>query len=44
MYNLDIRLAAVDEHDEEQDQPPGHADDLITLLPIALDEVVVPAT
>jgi hypothetical protein len=38
--DFDIRLAAVDEDEEEQDQPPGHPDDLITLLSIALDEVV----
>jgi len=37
-------LAAIDEHDEKQDQLPGHPDDLITLLSIALDEVVVPTT
>ena len=42
MYDFDIWLAAVDEHDKEQDQPSGHTDDLITLLSIVLDEVVVP--
>ncbi len=42
MDDFDIWLAVVDEDDEEQDQPPGHPDDLITLFSIALDEVVVP--
>jgi hypothetical protein len=39
--DLRFCLAAVDEHDEEKDQPPGHTNNLITLLSIALDEVVV---
>jgi hypothetical protein len=39
-----IRLAAVDEYDEEQDQPPRNPNDLVTLLAIALDEVVLPTT
>ena len=41
MDDLDIRLAAVVEHYQEQSQLSGHPDDLITLLSSALDEVVV---
>jgi hypothetical protein len=40
--DLDIWFAAVNEHDEEQDQSSGHPNNLITLLAITLDEVVVP--
>lgn len=42
MDEFDIWLAAIDEYDEKQDQPPGHPDYPITLLSVALDEVVVP--
>ena len=41
MDDIEIRLAAVDEHYEEQNQLSGHPDDLITLLSSALDEVVI---
>jgi len=41
MDDFGIWLAAFDEHNEQHDEPPRHADDLITLLSIALDEVVV---
>jgi hypothetical protein len=34
-------LAAVHEHDEKQDQIPGHPDELVTLLAFTLDEVIV---
>lgn len=33
--------SAVDEHYQQQHQPSGHPDDLISLLSIALDEVVI---
>ena len=40
MNDFDTRLASVDEHCQEHNQPPGHSDDLITLLSIALDEMI----
>ena len=42
MDDFGIRMAAVDEHDQKQGQPPGYPDDLITLFFVPLDEVVVP--
>jgi len=36
-----VRLAAIDEHYEEQNQIPRHADNLVTLLAVGLDEAVV---
>ena len=43
MDQFDIRVAAVHENDEEQDQPLGHSDDLVTLLALSLDEVILPS-
>jgi hypothetical protein len=42
MDDFDIWLWALDEHDKEQGKFPGHPNDLVTLLSVALDEVVVP--
>ena len=41
MDDFGVRLAAVNKHDEEQDQFPRHTDDLVTLLAVTRDEVVV---
>jgi hypothetical protein len=35
-----VRPAAVNEHNEEQDQLPRHTDDLVSLLAVTRDEVV----
>src|SRR5271163_4801667 len=40
MDDFDVRLAAVNENNEEQNQIPRHSDNLVTLLSFALDEVV----
>jgi hypothetical protein len=40
--DFNIRFVAIREHDKEQDQPSSHPNDLITLLSLALDEVVAP--
>jgi hypothetical protein len=36
-----VWFAAVHEHDEKQDQIPGHPNELLTLLAFTLDEVIV---
>jgi len=44
MDRFDTRVAAVNEYDEEQNQTPGHSNELVTLLAFSLNEVVSPAT
>jgi hypothetical protein len=41
MNNFSVGLAAVHENHQEQQQLPGHPDDLVPLFSVALDEVVV---